>query len=153
MLGATDDDKKILTLALDRIDKVELLPEKKYVKCTTDLDERFEDIVGVTFYEDRLVEHILFWVSDASKDYVLTKPLHASQILIKGEQVRQLRASYPSLESGAFFSIDCIRNYELIRMLCSFGKNLIVLRSDGNIQDEIYKQICEMKESYDGVRT
>lgn len=151
LLGATED-KKILTFALDRIDKVEPLPEKKYEKCPDDLNDRFEDIVGVTYYEVRPVEHILFWVSDASKEYVITKPIHASQTLFKGEKEQQLRDEYPTLEGGSFFSIDCIRNYELIRMLCSFGKNLIVLRSDGNIQDEIYKQICEMKEKYDKVR-
>lgn len=153
LLGAADADKKILTFALDRIDEVELLPEKKYEKFSGDLNERFEDIVGVTYYEDRPVEHIIFWVSDASKDYVITKPLHASQTLFKGENEKQLKEEYPTLEGGSFFSIDCIRNYELIRTLCSFGKNLIVLQSDGNIQDEIYKQICEMKEKYDTART
>lgn len=153
LLGAADDDKKILTFALDRIDNVEPLPEKKYEKCPDGINDRFEDIVGVTYYEDQPVEHILFWVSDASKDYVITKPLHASQTLYKGKVDRQFRQTYSSLEGGAFFSIDCIRNYELIRMLCSFGKNLIVLQSDGNIQDEIYKHICEMKERYDRLRT
>lgn len=152
LLGAADDDMKILTFALDRIDKADPLPEKKYERCPEDLNDRFEDIVGVTYYEDRPVEHILFWVSDASKDYVTTKPIHASQTLIKGEKERQLRKDYPALEGGLFFTIDCICNYELIRMLCSFGKNLVVLQSDGNIQNEIYKQICEMKENYDKVR-
>ena len=33
LLGAADSDKKILTFALDRIDKVEPLPEKKYIDC------------------------------------------------------------------------------------------------------------------------
>lgn len=153
LLGAVDDDMKILTFALDRIDNVKPLPEKKYKMCSEDLNDRFDNIVGVTFYEDRPVEHILFGVSDASKDYVTTKPLHASQTLYKGEKERQFREAYPSLEDGAFFSIDCIRNYELIRLLCSFGKNLIVLKSDGNIQDEIYQHICDMKEKYDKLRT
>jgi len=30
-------------------------------------------------------------------------------------------------QCGAFFSIECIENYELIRELTSFGKDLIVL--------------------------
>lgn len=68
LIGASDDDKKILTFALDRIDKVEPLSEKRYEKCPDDLNDRFEDIVGVTYYEDRPLEHILFWVSDSSKD-------------------------------------------------------------------------------------
>ena len=144
LLGAADSDKKILTFALDRIDKVESLPEKKYLECPDDLAERFEDIVGVTLYEDRPVEHICFWVSDASKDYVVTKPIHESQIQYQGDKDKKLREQYSTLNRGAYFSIDCICNYELIRELCSFGSNLIVLEPEslknkiiGNLQEYI----------------
>ncbi|MBQ5936390.1 MAG: WYL domain-containing protein [Bacteroidaceae bacterium] len=152
LLGAADSDMKILTFALDRIDEVKPLPEKKYIECTEDLYERFEDIVGVTLYEDRPIEHVLFWVSDASKEYVITKPIHESQIQYQGEKVQKLHTDYPSLEGGAFFSIDCIRNYELIRELCSFGKDLIVLQPS-SIQDEIFNRIREMNDNYTTVRT
>ena len=59
LLGAADDDKTILNFALDRIDDVEPLPEKKYAECAEDLSERFDDIVGVTLFKDRHIEHIL----------------------------------------------------------------------------------------------
>ena len=62
MLGADDSDMKILNFALDRIDDVESLPEKKYVECSEDLAERFEDIVGVTLYEDCPVVKVLMRV-------------------------------------------------------------------------------------------
>ena len=148
LIGAADSDKKILNFALDRIDKVEPLPEKKYAECPEDFYERFEDIVGVTLYDDRPVEHIIFWVSDSSKDYVSTKPIHESQIQYQGSEEFKLRNQYTNLQGGAFFSIACIRNYELIRDLCSFGKELLVLSSDGNIQDEIYNRICSMASEY-----
>ena len=148
LIGAADIDKKILNFALDRIDKVEPLPEKKYAECPEDFYERFEDIVGVTLYDDRPVEHIIFWVSDLSKDYVSTKPIHESQIQYQGSEEFKLRNQYTNLQGGAFFSIACIRNYELIRDLCSFGKELLVLSSDGNIQDEIYNRICSMASEY-----
>ena len=152
LLGAADDDGKILTFALDRIDKVESLPEKKYVPCLEDLSERFEDIVGVTLYEDRPIEHIVFWASDASKDYIMTKPIHESQTSIKGEEESNLHEKHPQLEGGAFFSIDCIPNYELIRELCSFGKDLIVLEPS-SIQDRVFNRISIMVEDYLKVRT
>ena len=148
LIGAADSDMAILNFALDRIDKVEPLPEKKYVECPDDLNDRFDDIVGVTLYKDRPVDHILFWVSDASKDYVATKALHGSQVRLKGEAEQNLRSQYPYLEGGAFFTIDCIRNYELIRELWSYGKELLVLSSNGNIQEDIFKRICEMKDEY-----
>lgn len=145
LLGAADGDRKILTFALDRIDTVEPLPEKKYADCPDNLSERFEDIVGVTLYDDRPVEHIVFWVSDASKNYVTTKPIHESQIQYQAEKERQLRSQYPVLENGAFFSIDCIENYELIRELCSFGKDLLVL-TPAHIQDVIFQRFSESVE-------
>lgn len=153
LLGIADSDMKILHFALDRIDKVEPLPEKKYIECTEDLHERFYDIVGVTLYEDRPVEHILCWVSDTSKGYVDTKPIHGSYTPIKGEDDEQLRKEYPQLQGGMFFTLDCISNFELIRELCSYGKDLIVLRSDGTVADEVRKRICEMNEHYSKMRT
>lgn len=153
LLGAADSDGRILTFALDRIDKVEPQPERKYISCPDNLSERFEDIVGVTYFEDCHIEHILFWVSDFSKDYIDTKPLHGSQTLLQGNEEQQLREQYPQLEGGAFFTIDCIKNYELIRLLCSHGQDLIVLQSDGTILDDIYRRIHDMYEKYSKLRT
>ncbi len=152
LIGAADEDGKILNFALDRIDAVTALPEIKYKTCNEDLSERFEDIIGVTLYEGRNIEHILFWVSDQSKNYVETKPLHGSQCQYKGEQEEKYHSQYPSLTEGAFFYIDCIPNYELIRELCSFGKELIVL-SPSSIQDDIFNRIKSMFDSYSVIRT
>lgn len=152
LFGAADSDKHVLTFALDRIDEIMPMPDKKYCECTEDLSERFENIVGVTFYEDRPVEHIVFWVSDASKDYVVTKPIHESQKSYKGEAEVKLREKYSDIKDGAFFSIDCIRNYELIRELCSFGKELIVV-SPSAIQNEIFRRLHGMLEKYSHLRT
>ena len=104
--------------------------------------------MGVTLYEDRPVEHILCWVSDAMKGYVDTKPIHGSYTPIKGEKEQQYRAEYPQLQGGMFFTLDCINNFELIRTLCAYGKDLIVLRSDGTVADDVRKSISEMNEQY-----
>ena len=150
LLGAADDDGTILTFALDRIDKVESLPEKKYKECPEDLNNRFDDIVGITYYAERPINHIVFWCSDEAQDYVITKPLHGSQILYQGDEERLLREKYYMLEDGSFFSIDCIENFELITLLCSYGKNLIVLEP-ANIQKAIYDRISQMADIYNNV--
>lgn len=147
LLGAADSDKAILTFALDRIDNVEPLPERKYEDCTEDLVERFEDIVGVTLYEDRPVEHILCWVSDDAKGYITTKPIHGSFTPIKGEKDMKLREEFPQLEGGLFFTLDCINNYELIRELCSYGGNLVVL-SPESIRQEIKHRLTAHLQQY-----
>ena len=152
IIGAADSDRKILNFALDRIDKVTPFPDVKFLPCEENLAERFEDIVGVTLYEDRPVEHIIFWASDFSKDYVITKPLHESQKHLKSNVLDIILKKYPNLRNGAVFSIDCIPNYELIRELCSFGKELIVLEPT-SLKDEIFKRISLMVEEYSYVRT
>lgn len=147
LIAAAEDTGKILNFALDRIDSVVPLPGHPYVEYKGDLNERFEDIVGVTLHEDRPVQTILFWVSDRSKDYVATKPIHESQTPCRGEREVELRRQYPMLEGGAFFTIDCIENYELIRELISFREDLIVLSPD-NIRDTVMERITVMYEMY-----
>lgn len=81
LFAAADTDDKLLCFSLDRIDKVKPLPSFKYRDYQGDINAYFEDIIGVTLHIGQPVEHIVFWVSDASKHYVDTKPLHDSQIL------------------------------------------------------------------------
>lgn len=150
LIAAADNDGKLLNFALDRIDKVVPLPVRIYVLYDGDLNERFEDIIGVTLYEDRPVQTIVFWVSDYSKDYVATKPLHESQRNIRNEREEELRQHYPMLEGGRFFSIDCMENYELIRELTSFGKDLIVLSPD-RIRQIVTNHIVEQSRAYEKI--
>lgn len=65
---------------------------------------------------------------------------------------KRLHNNYPQLEGGAFYSIDCVRNYELIRELCSYGKELLVL-SPEIIKSEIVDRISAMNEKYSELRT
>ena len=150
LIGAADNDGKLLSFALDRIDEVVPLPAKGFVPYEGDLNERFEDIVGITFYDDRPVQTILFWVSDYSKEYVATKPLHESQRHYTGEKEMALRQQFPMLDGGYFFSIECIENYELIRELCSFGKDLLVL-SPADIQQKVRDRVVAHFHAYEAL--
>ena len=150
LLCQAETGSKILCFSLDRIDKVEALPSHKYLKYSDDINAVFDDIIGVTLIEESPLYHIKFWVSNISKDYVLTKPIHDSQIHIKGQE-EELRKLYP-LNEGSFFSIDCRYNYELERELASFGKELLVLEPK-DIQDKIWDRISGMNEDYQKLRT
>lgn len=151
LFAAAEEDGKLLCFALDRIDDVTALPSHKYISFDGNLEEYFDDIIGVTNLEEEPVQRITFWVSDKSKDYVMTKPLHGSQRCYTGDRKAQLRQQYPTLQGGAFFSIDCKCNYELIRELCSFGNALLVL-SPESIQDKVYERISGMMKEYSAVR-
>ena len=146
-LLASGTDEKILCYGLERISKVTPMPALKYKEYKGDLNEYFEDIIGTSNYQDKTVEHIVFWVSDYSKDYIETKPIHESQKHYHGETEIQLRQKYPSLSNGYFFSIDCKENYELIRELSAYGEHLLVL-SPSNIQNSICQKISKMNTAY-----
>ncbi len=147
LFGAAETDGKLLCFGLERIDKVVPLPSHKYIDYEGDINEEFEDVIGVTVNRDSPLYKIIFWVSDVSKDYVATKPLHESQRNMNGQCEDELRQRYPMLHGGRFFRIDCKENYELIRELTSFGKELIVLSPD-DIRERIRKRISEMMENY-----
>ncbi len=149
LIGAADSDGKILNLALDRITNIEPIANKEFVEPDEDFAERFDDIVGVTLIDDKPLEHIVFWVSDVSKDYVESKPIHGSQKTISNDE--DLRRKYPKLVGGRFFSIDCIPNYELIRELTSFGRELLVLKPK-EVQDAVIERITTMMSMYENIK-
>jgi len=147
LIGVAETGSRLLNFSLDRIDLVKPLPSHKYVEYSGDINEFFDDIIGVTNYDDKQVATILFWVSDESKDYVSSKPLHDSQKHFKGDAETIYREQYPKLKGGDFFSIECKENYELIRELTSFGESLIVLSPD-SICHKIRHRIDKMHNSY-----
>lgn len=151
VFGSVEGDLKLLNFALDRIDDVVPLPSYKYINYEGDISEQFKDIVGVTLFDGSPLYEIYFWVSDISNDYVATKPIHKSQRTLDEAKTLELKNKYPKLNGGCFYRIYCKENYELIRELTSFGKELIVLEPT-EIQDKIWKQICEMEKEYLKVR-
>lgn len=153
VLGAPDDNEDIvLNFALDRIDNVEPLPEKRFRDCKENLSEHFDDIIGVTLYADRPVERIILWVSDKEFPYIETKPIHPSQKCVNEEVENDLRVAHPYLEAGHYIQIECIPNYELIRELSSYFGELIVL-SPKSLQDDIFAETDKMHQKYLKIRT
>lgn len=151
LIAAAESDVKLLTFSLDRIDDVKPLSSHKYAEYEGDINEIYEDIIGITYKEESPVYKILFWVSNMSADYVATKPLHESQRNIGSAHETELRSQFPQLIEGRFFLIECKENYELIRELTSFGKDLVVL-SPSPITGMVEKRISDMNEIYSDLR-
>ena len=152
LLASSEKDGKLLNFSLDRIDKCIPLTSHKYMDYDGDINERFEDIIGVTFNDASPVHRILFWVSDISKDYVSTKPIHESQKSASRDEVMFLRERFPFLLDGKFFRIECKENYELIRELTSFGRHLMVLEPEC-LQKKIFEHVSALYSEYQKLRT
>lgn len=147
LIGAAYDSGRILNFALDRLLFISVLPGYEYREAPDDLSERYEDIIGVSYYDGAEIQKIIFWVSDKSAPYIDTKPLHGSQKSIKGDNEESLRKLYATPDGGSLFSIDCMENYELIRELCSYGEELKVL-SPQPIINTITNRIKSMGKLY-----
>jgi predicted DNA-binding transcriptional regulator YafY len=101
-------------LALDRVEKVKEIPER-FVKPAIDVHGYFDDVIGVSKTPAQKPSTIVVKIDRENAPYVITKPIHASQKMLK------------EMEDGIIFSIDVIWNFELERELLGFGDNLQVL--------------------------
>ena len=101
------------TLALDRI---EYLSEtaQKYKQSETDWEEYFFDLVGVTRPVGAELQDIVLKFSPEVAPYVITKPIHPSQKYKKGP-------------TGLEVKINIIPNFELERLILSFGEQVKVI--------------------------
>ncbi len=129
----------LMNLPLDRILSFKEIPEIQFKECYCNIDERYEDIVGVTYYDNLEVENILFAASKRKAPYIITKPIHGSQTILPESEQEGLRRIYPELEGYLFFRIECIPNNELKEVFFSFDKEVVVLHK--GIQKEIMKEM------------
>jgi len=107
---------EVTTLALDRIVSIDYC-KTKFIKNSIDVEEYFEDVLGITRLKDAKVETILLRFSKERANYVLTKPIHDSQ---KGKKLN---------EDGTLdVSLQLIVNKELKQTLLAFGADVEVLK-------------------------
>lgn len=137
----------VLNFAIDRIDSFELMPHIEYVEPSEELEERFDDIVGVSIYEDSNVESILLWVAKEQYPYIKTKPIHGSQKDIKGKRLAELQERYAALGEGYFIKLSCIVNYELEQLLMSFMDKVVVL-SPEPLRKSVFSRIKALMKRY-----
>ena len=137
----------IATIPLDRIEAYEEAQNIPYVDCQVDIDEIFDNIVGVTYYWDKPLEHVVFAVHKSSANYIRTKPIHPYQSELSKEDQADLHRENPNLQEYSFFSLDCKLNYELSSLFRSYGANLVVL-SPVSLREEMIENTKRQLELY-----
>ena len=113
LFGRNPDYQSLTNYALDRIVNVKEL-DLPYVSTAVNFDEYFEDVIGVTLNELNS-EIIEIKVSKYLWNYIETKPLHGSQKK-KSED-----------KDNIVFVLDVIPNFELEKLVLSFGEEMEVL--------------------------
>jgi predicted DNA-binding transcriptional regulator YafY len=113
-------------MALDRIITIEEA-QARYIETEIDWEDYFYDLIGVTKNVNEELLTIKLWVSPSQAPYVVTKPIHPSQ-------------KCKNSEDGLELTINVIPNYELEKLILSFGETVKVL-SPKSFQDKITGRI------------
>ena len=135
LIGRSDDEhNNIVHIGLDRItDLVSVNIPFKENDTIHNIDDYFENIVGVTIPPERKIEHVVLKFSPHRFPYVKAKPIHWSQ-------------KYVNCDEG-IISLDLMRNRELESIILNFGKDVEVIEPL-EFRNEIAAIIKETYEKY-----
>ncbi len=132
--------KYLCTLALDRIIEFQELSKEKFITYDgVDFECYFSDLIGVTKTEKDRAHKVILFVDKANAPYVLTKPLHHSQTLLKED------------ETGIIIRIDVVLNFELEREILGFGECIKVL-APRLLEGRLRKRLGKTLEQYQRVK-
>ncbi|HVS90843.1 MAG TPA: WYL domain-containing protein [Mucilaginibacter sp.] len=126
----------LLNLALDRIQAVSDHEDLYRENSEIDLATYYSNVIGVTKSPGQRDSEVVFWINNADAPYIITKPIHHTQKLLKTEH------------DGMIFSIRVILNFELERELLGFGPKIKVLGPRilvRNIKDQLRKSLDAYK--------
>lgn len=136
LIGKAKGAKVMVTLALDRIEEMQEMAKKDFVPYDgIDFDTYYADCIGVTKSEKDRAKRIVFWVDKQNVPYITTKPLHASQEVVKEEA------------GGVIFKMYVVPNFELQKELLGFGEAVKVL-GPKILRDQIRKRLKKAADHY-----
>lgn len=112
----TDINQPIVTLALDRIIKIDYDTSIEYINENFNGDEYYKNTIGVTVLSDEHIQDIVLKIDKSNTPYVLTKPFHHSQEIIE------------RFDDGSItIKLKVHINFELERMILGFGECIEVI--------------------------
>lgn len=119
LIGRRKQNQPITNLALDRIVAIDYDFNLPHLEEDFNADAYYKNVVGVTVNSGVQPRRMELWIDAVNAPYVLTKPLHNSQRLIKQND-----------DGSIIIHLFIIPNYELERILLGFGNGLEVIRPE-----------------------
>lgn len=117
-LGYVEQKGMIQTLALDRIVSMKILSFPHKPNVYLDMEQYFKDFIGITKPQNESLTLIQFKVAPERSPYVLTKPLHSSQIHLESQK---------DAYDWDYFSIEVIPNLELQAKILELGNHIEII--------------------------
>lgn len=117
LFGSKATDLLLYNLALDRIVSVE--PADVPFRENPDFDSEhfFDDVIGVSKNIRNTPRKIRFWASCEQSRYIMTKPVHPSQIVLKKNED----------DSSCIFQIEVVINFEMYSVFMSYGPGIKII--------------------------
>ena len=138
LIGHNEKDCDLRTYASDRIKKISPAPRVIFRECDLPgIISQYKNIIGITLHRDHKPVQIFFRVKNMRAGYLVTKPLHQSQQLIRSDKVNTL------------FSIAVIPNKEMFSLFMSYGADLEVTRPT-HIRKVLASMTAAANELYNG---
>ena len=109
------DKLPLVVIPLDRIDDYKVLETIKFIPYEGDIDDNFNDIVGVSLHFHEPCQHIVFKAYPSIAPYIETKPIHHSQRVIERH------------EDFTLFYLDLIPNYEFESLMMTYADKCEIL--------------------------
>lgn len=119
LIGRKSSNLPIVNLALDRIVKIDYDFQFPFLEQTFNHENYYKNIIGVTVNSGLQPKPIQLWIDKINAPYVITKPLHRSQRLIKENE-----------DGSIIINLFLIENYEMERLFLGFGDGLLVLKPE-----------------------
>ncbi|BFM41607.1 WYL domain-containing protein [Flavobacterium sp. CFS9] len=119
LVGKKKGSQPITNLALDRIIAIDYDFNIPYLEENFDAELFYKNVIGVTVNTGLQPKKIELWIDATNAPYVLTKPLHHTQRLIKENDDK-------SIIVHLFIS----PNYEMERILLGFGDGIEIIKPE-----------------------
>lgn len=116
LFGSRASDLVLYNLALDRIVGVEPAEEPFRENPGFDPEHFFDDVIGVSKNIGNAPCLVEFWASADESQYIITKPIHPSQQLVRRND-----------DGSAVFQIKVVINFEMYSVFMSYGPGVKIL--------------------------
>lgn len=127
--------QKIMNLALDRMESIEIEENIAYFDKDIDSEKYFSEVIGVTVSQNQRGQNVIFSITHKHAPYVITKPLHHTQEIIDED------------ENGVTFKICVQLNFELERVILGLGDFITIIKPR-RLKDRIRKTYLQAIENY-----
>jgi predicted DNA-binding transcriptional regulator YafY len=135
LFGKNGDAKSITTIALDRIESIQLVSEVYLPNMEINFEEYLDDVVGVSVPTDGIVEKVILKIDAESWPYIKTKPIHGSQ------KINEQTLKYTIIE------LQVIPNFELEALIFSHAEMIEVIRPE-TLRQRVKDRLIKLKEKY-----